>query len=81
MSSRSENYHCHRSNVPDINYADRAIPLASVERILRPDRARIIVDQILHETVGAKKRVGQTRGLNVLFRIAMPARKHGLAPT
>ena len=52
MSGRDENYHCHRSNIPDINYADRTITLASVERILRPDRAGIIVNQVLHETVG-----------------------------
>ncbi len=63
-------------NIPDFNHADGATSLASIERVLRPDRARVVVDQILHKTVGTKKRVGQTRGLNVLFRIAMPAREH-----
>ena len=80
MPRRSKNYYRDRGNIPDVNYADRTISLAAVERVLGPDRACVIVDQILHETVGAKKGKGQARDLNVLFRIAMPARKRGLAP-
>src|SRR5467141_1884270 len=77
MSGCGENYHCYCGNIPDINNADSTVSLASVECVLRSDRARVVVGQILHKTVGAKKRVGQARGLNVLFRIAMPAREHG----
>ena len=65
MSGRGKYDHCHGGNIPDINHADCTTSLASVERVLRPDRARVVVDQILHKTVGPKKRVGQTRGLNV----------------
>src|SRR5437667_9826359 len=55
-------------------------PWQPLERVLGPDRACAIVDQILHETVGAKKGIGKARDLNVLFRIAMPTRKRGRAP-
>ena len=81
MSGRGENYHCHSSNIADIKYAHRTGPLAPVERVLGPDRGGVVVDEILHETVGAKEGVRQARSLNVLLEIAMPARKHGLAPT
>ena len=54
MSGCGENYYCHRGNIPDINHADRTTSLATVERVLRPDRARVVVDQILDKTVGTK---------------------------
>src|SRR2546427_3806355 len=41
VSGRGENYYCHSSNIADIKYADRAGPLAPVERVLRSNRGRV----------------------------------------
>jgi len=56
-------------------------PFPCAPCVLRLDGAGVVVDEILHEAVGAKERVGKAGSLYFLFRIAVEAGEYGLATT
>jgi len=76
----SQSLHCNCRHITNIYMADSTIAFASIKRALSVNSWRIVVNHVLHKSVGPKKRVGNAGRLDVVLGLGMLPRKYCFAP-